>query len=254
MQGPTPGSPSLTSPAPSSGKGPELPQGPGSPISLAQIQTARVPAPATGSAPIADPTQGGCIPLKLCNHSESCPFSSSKTYQQSRPWSSCPCTCPCTDVTAPGWAGGVGQVWALALVACHCKLLPKYLFLTHMYACSVMTIPNETDNDDDLQACLESYLTLAVQGRIIQVIQLFVANSLALSLQLRNPTHAQRSDTKTCPGSEKAFVVYHGTGQVQALPKQKVAQWGAHNIRSTGTRALLQAVQSAQQAISRRAV
>ena len=105
-----------------------------------------------------------------------------------------------------------------------------------------------------LPESLQSYLTLAVQGSIIQVIPCFVAKFLALSLQVRNPTRAQRRDTKMRSGSDRVCMVYHGTGQIQALPKQKVAQWGAHNIPSTSTRALLQAVQSAQQATGRRAV
>ena len=51
--------------------------------------------------------------------------------------------------------------------------------------------------------------------------------------------------------SDKVFVVFHGTGEIQALPKQKVAHWDAFEIPSKGTRSLLKAVQSAKQAIGR---
>ena len=123
-----------------------------------------------------------------------------------------------------------------------------------------ITIGNAIDNDDEdlasLHAYLQSHVTYVVQGSIMYILCMLkiVAKQLALSWQVRKPTRAQRENTKMGSDSDQIFVVYHGSGQHQALSKKRVAHWSAHSIPSTGSCKLLEAVQSAQQGISRRAV
>ena len=63
-----------------------------------------------------------------CSYTYSCPCSCSCRH---------PCSCPCTGFRVPGGAAGVGQVWEIPLVACHCKSTPladKFLSFMHMHA------------------------------------------------------------------------------------------------------------------------
>lgn len=71
-------------------------------------------------------------------------------------------------------------------------------------------------------------------------------------MQVQRPTPDQRRRTKMTDG--KAFVVYHGKGQIQALSMHSIAQWDAKRAPATASAKLVEAVQSAEQAVSNGAV
>ena len=65
-------------------------------------------------------------------------------------------------------------------------------------------------------------------------------------MQVQNPDDQQKADTKWRDG--KVFVVYYGTGEVQALPTAKVERWGKRPVpgqtKSNYGAALQQAVRA----------
>ena len=48
----------------------------------------------------------------------------------------------------------------------------------------------------------------------------------------------------------KEFVVYYGTGQINAVPEDRVVQWDAKAVSGWAKGNLLKALQSAEQAIA----
>ena len=53
--------------------------------------------------------------------------------------------------------------------------------------------------------------------------------------------------------TKKVFVIYFETDEIEALPKKKMRQWGAHKAPANSSPELLEAVQLAEQAMSVRA-
>lgn len=67
-------------------------------------------------------------------------------------------------------------------------------------------------------------------------------------MQVKQPSTEQALKTKMAEGKE--FVVYYGTGQIDALPGDKVVPWGAKAAPAWARGTLLKALQSAEEAIA----
>ena len=76
-----------------------------------------------------------------------------------------------------------------------------------------------------------------------------VAQKRWLAVQVRKPTWQQARDTKWTP--DKVFVVYYGTAEIEALPKDKVQAWSTFNGPATARGGLKAAIELAVQDGSR---
>ncbi len=66
-------------------------------------------------------------------------------------------------------------------------------------------------------------------------------------LQVQKPTRQQHRDSKMGPG--KVFVVYFGTNEISALPKNRIKPWGTQPMPRGAVGDLKAAIVEAKQAV-----
>jgi len=66
-------------------------------------------------------------------------------------------------------------------------------------------------------------------------------------MQVQRPTRQQHKDSKMGPG--KVFVVYFGTNEISALPKNRIKSWGTQPVPRAAVGDLKAAILEARQAV-----
>ena len=77
--------------------------------------------------------------------------------------------------------------------------------------------------------------------------QLSAVDKCAGGIQVQKPTRQQHKDSNMAPG--KVFVVYFGTNEISALPKNRIKSWGAQPVPRAAVGDLKAAILEARQAV-----
>jgi hypothetical protein len=77
--------------------------------------------------------------------------------------------------------------------------------------------------------------------------QLSAVDKRAGCMQVQKPSRQQHKDSKMGPG--KVFVVYFGTNEISALPKNRIKSWNTHPAPRSAVGDLKAAILEARQAV-----